>query len=320
MSEAGGASQRHLVLGGRGFIGGHLVDALLTDGQYVRCLYRPIRGEQGSALRQHPNLEIYEGDFTNERDVARALKDCDICYHLISTTLPKSSNEDPAFDVESNLLSTIRLLQHGVRSGLKKVVFVSSGGTVYGVPQQPLISEDHPTNPIASYGITKLAIEKYLQLFQQLHGLDYVVLRLANPFGQGQRVSATQGAIAVFIGKILRGEALEIWGDGSVVRDYVYIQDVVEALLAAARSTSSERIFNIGSGVGHSLNEVISSIEAATGMQAARQYQSSRSFDVPRSVLDIERARRVLGWTPKVSFDRGVHHFATWLLDRPHEW
>ncbi len=315
MSGTGGMPRKNLVLGGRGFIGAHLVDALLADGQHVRCLFRHVPGQQTATVHQHRNLEIVDGDFTNEADVARALENCDVCYHLISTTLPQSSNENPAFDVQSNVLSTIRLLTHGVKSGLKKVVFMSSGGTVYGAPQQSLIGEDHPTNPIASYGITKLTIEKYLHLFYQLHGLDYVVLRLANPFGHGQRISATQGAVAVFTGKILRGEEIEVWGDGSVVRDYIYIDDVIRALLIAADSTSSERVFNIGSGVGHSLNEVIGSIERATGRRALLKYKSSRSFDVPRSVLDIERARRILDWSPRVLFDEGVRKFAAELSE-----
>src|SRR5262249_42060795 len=142
------------------------------------------------------------------------LEGCQTCFHLVSTTLPKSSNADPVFDVESNVLATIRLLTQAIQTGLKKVVFVSSGGTVYGVPKQIPILETHATDPMCSYGITKLSIEKYLHLFHVLHGLDYTVLRLSNPFGEGQRVHASQGAVAVFLGKVLRGETVEIWGDG----------------------------------------------------------------------------------------------------------
>ncbi|OYX12002.1 MAG: hypothetical protein B7Z15_10730 [Rhizobiales bacterium 32-66-8] len=188
-----------------------------------------------------------------------------------------------------------------------------AGGTVYGAPRESLITEEHPTNPISSYGITKLTIEKYLQLFQKLHGLEYVVLRLANPFGHGQRISATQGAVAVFFGKILRGEEIEIWGDGSVVRDYIYIDDVIRALLLAADRGGQDRIFNIGSGAGRSLNDVIRSIEAATGRAAMVNYKPSRSFDVPSSVLNIERARLALDWSPRVAFEEGVIRVAASL-------
>jgi len=307
-------SKRCLVLGGRGFIGSHLVDALLAHGHFVRCFDRPHVVSLGDAYLSDSNFELYEGDLVSEANVTEALVDCDVCFHLVSTTLPKSSNADPVFDVESNVLGTVRLLTHAVQSGLKKVVFVSSGGTVYGVPRQLPIPETHPTDPACSYGISKLAIEKYLGLFKQLHGLDYTVLRLANPYGERQRTHASQGAVAVFLGKILRGDPVEIWGDGSIVRDYIHIADVVDALLAALERTCDEHVFNIGAGRGHSLNEVIDAIERITGRVADRRYLPGRVFDVPVSVLAIERARQSLAWSPKISFDHGLEKFAEWLL------
>ncbi len=308
---------RCLVLGGRGFIGSHLVDGLLDGENYVRCFDRPHLVPLSEAHLSNPDFELYEGDFTSETDVREALADCDVCFHLVSTTLPKSSNADPAFDVKSNILGTVRLLTHAVESGLKKIIFVSSGGTVYGVPTQLPIPESHPTNPVCSYGITKLAIEKYLGLFQQLHGLDYIVLRIANPYGERQRINASQGAIAVFMGKVLRGEPVEIWGDGSVVRDYIHIADVVDALLKSLDKTSAEHVFNIGAGRGHSLNEVLAAIEKVTGRVADRQYLPGRAFDVPASVLSIAQAKRVLNWSPKVEFETGLQKLATWLVHQP---
>lgn len=308
---------RCLVLGGRGFIGSHLVDALLVRGFPVRCFDRPHVVSLGDAHLTNPNFELYEGDLASENDVAEALEGCKVCYHLVSTTLPKSSNEDPVFDIETNVLGTVRLLTHAVKAGMKKVIFVSSGGTVYGVPTQTPIPEEHPTDPICSYGITKLAIEKYLGLFKQLHGLDYTVLRLANPYGERQRTHASQGAVAVFLGKVLRGESVEIWGDGSVVRDYIHIADVVDALLVALERTGNEHIFNIGAGRGHSLNEVLDAIERVTGRTADRRYLPGRAFDVPASVLSIARAKQSLGWSPKVGFEQGLEKFAAWLLHHP---
>ena len=305
--------RRCLVLGGRGFIGSHLINALLDQGHIVRCFDRPNLIQIGSPHLNNPNFETYEGDFASESDVANALIGCDACYHLVSTTLPKSSNEDPVFDVETNVLATIRLLTHAVRLGVKKVIFVSSGGTVYGVPEQVPIMESHPTNPICSYGITKLTIEKYLELFHRIYGLDYTVLRLANPFGERQRLSASQGAVAVFLGKILRGEYVEIWGDGSIVRDYIYISDVVDALLVALGNSSSERIFNVGSGQGYSLNQVLEIIEDVTGITANCRQMPERVFDVPVNVLSIERAHRYLNWAPQVNFEQGLTRFAEWL-------
>lgn len=308
-----------LVLGGRGFIGSHLIDALLEKGFSVRCFDRPHVAPLGETHLGNSLFELYEGDITSEADLIEALNGCNICFHLVSTTLPKSSNADPVFDIESNVLGTVRLLNHAVKLGIKKVIFISSGGTVYGVPMQVPIPETHPTAPICSYGITKLAIEKYLGLFKQLHGLDYTVLRIANPFGERQRTQASQGAVAVFLGNILRGEPVEIWGDGSVVRDYIYIADVVDALLLALEQTGSEHVFNIGAGCGYSLNEVLDMIEKLTGRTAERRYFPGRAFDVPKSVLDIALARQELCWSPKISFEQGVEKFATWLQHHPND-
>ncbi|WP_310354355.1 NAD-dependent epimerase/dehydratase family protein [Paraburkholderia strydomiana] len=311
--EIAASTKRCLVLGGGGFIGSHLTRALLEHGYYVRCFERPHTGASCAQAIEHPNFELFQGDFVNPLDLACALEGVDVCFHLVSTTLPKSSNADPAFDVETNLLGTVRLLTQAVKSGVTKVIFVSSGGTVYGVPQAVPVPETHPTNPVCSYGIAKLAIEKYLALFHQQHGLDYAVLRLANPFGEGQRAESGQGAVAVFLGRILRGETLEVWGDGSVIRDYIYIEDVVTALLLSIDLKGSERLFNIGSGRGHSINEVLDVLERTVGQPAIRRYRPGRSFDVPASVLCIESARRSLGWSPKVDFEEGVERFAAWM-------
>jgi len=304
--------QRCLVLGGKGFIGSHLVEALLAEGYTVRVFDRaniPPLNSAAVAAR----VEWMDGDFTSEADVARALVGCDICYHLVSTTLPQSSNADPVFDVETNIAGTIRLLNHAVSNRVRKVIFISSGGTVYGVPQTVPIAEDHPTNPICSYGITKLAIEKYLHLYHVLHELDYAVLRLANPFGERQRIQASQGAVAVFMGKILRGDKIEIWGDGSVVRDYIYIGDATRAMVMAASHSGAEKTFNIGSGDGVSLNQIIAGIEEVTGRKANVTYTPARAFDVPVSVLALDRAKTELGWTPNTTFTDGLRKLMTWM-------
>lgn len=306
-----------LVLGGRGFIGSHLVDTLLARGHFVRCFDRPHLVPLGESHLSNPNFELYEGDLVSETDVTDALVGCEVCFHLVSTTLPKSSNADPVFDVESNVLGTVRLLNHAVKSGLKKIVFVSSGGTVYGEPIQLPIPETHPTDPVCSYGISKLAIEKYIGLFYRLHGLDYTVLRIANPYGERQRTHASQGAVAVFLGKVLRGEPVEIWGNGTIVRDYIHISDVVTALLAALERSGNEHVFNIGAGQGQSLNEVIDVIEKVTGRTADRRYMPGRIFDVPVSVLAIDRAQQSLAWSPKIDFKQGLERFTAWLKHHP---
>lgn len=310
--SSGAKVERCLVLGARGFIGAHVTDALLRLGIVVRCFDR-----SGPSPSARPvsggSMEFIQGDFTNAVDLERAVDGCTSCVHLVSTTLPKSSNLAPAYDVESNLVGTIRLLELAVRRGMRKVVFVSSGGTVYGIPRSIPIVETDPTEPISSYGITKLAIEKYLHLFHVMHGLDYSILRLSNPYGEGQRLNASQGAVAVFMGKVLDGEPIEIWGDGSIVRDYVYVRDVAGAVLAALHRSPVDRVFNIGSGVGHSLNDLIEALERATGRTALRHYLPARNFDVPANVLSIARAREQLGWSPTVAFDTGIKRFADWI-------
>lgn len=294
-----------LILGGGGFIGSHLTATLLQQNHSVRVFERPYRDRSLSAP-QHPQLEWQEGDFGNAQDIGRALDGIDTVFHLISTTQPKSSNDDPAFDVQSNLLPTLGLLEQLRGEKKTRLVFVSSGGTVYGVPQQTPIPEDHPTDPTCSYGIVKLAIEKYLALYRTLHDLDYRIVRLANPYGPGQEANRAQGVAGTFLYRVSQGEAIEVWGDGSVVRDYLYVGDAVSALCRAAEYEGETRIFNIGSGTGHSVNEILDAVEATVGRKAEVRYTPGRKFDVPVSILDISRARNELGWAPTVDLAEGL--------------
>lgn len=297
--------ERCLVLGGKGFIGSHLVKTLLAAGKMVRVFDRAA-AESLLAPDVREQVEMIEGDFADATCIAVALEGCDICFHLISTTLPKSSNDDTNYDVQSNLISTLQLLELARHTGLKKIIFLSSGGTVYGVPQYCPIDEAHPTDPLCSYGITKLAIEKYLALYHALHGIDYSVLRVSNPYGEGQRLMASQGAAAVFLGRVIKNEKLVIWGDGSVARDYLYIGDLMTAVLAAMHYKGNEHIFNIGSGIPTTLLELIKSIEAVTKQQASINFMHSRLLDVPINVLNIERAKRELNWEPRTSLYDGL--------------
>ena len=297
-----------LVLGGSGFMASHLVEALLEDGCRVRVFDR-TRNPAGP----YSDVEFCLGDWTNSGQVAAALDGCQTVFHLLATTDPRTSNNDPVHDLETNLTASVRLLELARKSSVKKIIFASSGGTVYGVPSTLPIPEHHETKPICSYGIHKLAIERYLDLYQRLHGLDYCVLRISNAFGERQRPNASQGAVTVFLDKALRGEEIEVWGDGSVVRDYVYVGDVASAFCQAARHEGTPRVFNIGCGQGLSVNQLLSAIEALLGRPVARRYLPSRPFDVPVNVLDISQAAAHLDWRPQHSFSEGLRRTLEWL-------
>uniref|UniRef100_B3EN64 UDP-glucose 4-epimerase n=1 Tax=Chlorobium phaeobacteroides (strain BS1) TaxID=331678 RepID=B3EN64_CHLPB len=295
-----------LVLGGNGFIGSHLVDKLLAEGHKVRIFdkyeehYRkPITG-----------CDYRYGDFGNRGLLADALNDIDIVFHLISTTLPETSNDDPVFDVQSNVVETLFLLEQCVAKKIRKVVFISSGGTVYGIPTEIPVHENNPTNPECSYGITKLVIEKYLALFKHLYGLNYVIVRPSNPYGERQNPNSIQGAIPVFLNKVAKGESIDIWGDGEVVRDYIFIDDLVDGIYKAATVKAQSCIFNLGSSTGYSLNYIVKIIRQITGRQVEIKYKAKRTFDIPEIYLDISRAGKELSWAPVTSLESGIEK--TW--------
>jgi UDP-glucose 4-epimerase len=301
---------RCLVLGASGFIGTHLVTELSGLGHQVVAYARYFSGKNLNC--ENANIEYLTGDFVNEHRWDDLLAGVHVCYHLISTTVPKSSNDDPIADVTGNIIGTLRFLE-AVRKKNVRIVFASSGGTVYGRINSDSIDEEHPTDPLCSYGITKLAIEKYLLLYRELHGVRSVVLRIANPYGEGQQPDAIQGAVAVFMGRVLRGHTIDIWGDGSVIRDYIYIQDVVRAMIAASEYGGRLNVFNIGSGAGVSLLELLRMIEQVTAKKADIIFHPSRSFDVPRNVLNIAKAQKELGWTPQVPMIDGLKKTAIWM-------
>ena len=301
-----------LVLGGAGFIGSHLAEALAQEGHRVKLFDRPHVDRLPLFARQH-GFEVFTGDFLNPQALAPALRGTEVVFHLVSTTLPKNSNDNPLYDVESNVLGSLRLLALCREHGVRKLVFVSSGGTVYGLPRKVPVDEGHPTEPICSYGIHKLAVEKYLHLAHRLHGLDYCILRPANLYGPRQRLDIAQGAVAVFLDRALRDQPIQIWGDGSVVRDYVYVGDAVDAILKAARFQGEPRIFNIGSGVGASLNQLVAEIGKLLGRPVRVEHTEARALDVPVNVLDCTLARRHLGWSARTSLGEGLQRTCEWL-------
>ena len=297
-----------LVLGGNGFIGSHVVDHLLAAGHKVRVFDRAPERYREPLKR----VEYRLGGFDDTFQVAEALQGMDAVCHLISTTVPGTSNLDPVADVQSNLINTLLLLEQMRKKGMKRILYLSSGGTVYGNPESSPIREDHPLNPISSYGVVKVAIEKYLNMYQQLYGLEPVILRPSNPYGSRQGHSGVQGLIGTLLARTLAGEALEVWGDGSVVRDYMHVSDLARLCVTALESDSCG-VYNAGSGQGHSINEIITLIRDAIDQQLQVNYRESRAFDVKEVVLDISRAKAAFGWQPKVSLADGISDQLQWL-------
>lgn len=301
------------IVGATGFIGRNLVTALLSQPSppALRVVVRPGSADPFGA---QTGLELRRCGLDDAVRLAEAVAGSEVVYHLVSGSIPSTSNADPLNDVDVNLNGSIRLLEACRQAGVQRVVFVSSGGTVYGRLQQSPVAEDHPTFPICSYGIVKLAIERYLHLYHELHGLDYTVLRASNPYGPFQSASGQQGAVPVFIGKLLRGEPIEIWGDGSVVRDFLYIGDLVRALQQAGRIPRGAcGIFNVGSGIGTSLNDLLDTLSRVSGLRDRRSYRPARAYDVPVSVLDISRIERALGWRPEVGLEAGLRATLEWF-------
>lgn len=303
---------RVLVFGGGGFIGSGIVERLLAESHQVTVFEKSgvphLNGPLASA-----RLTWIHGDILSMEQVGAAIRGVDAVVHLVSTTLPKSSNENPIYDVQSNVVGTLHILNAMVQHEVPRILFISSGGTVYGNPVYLPIDEKHPTEPHVSYGVTKLAIEKYLGIYERLHGIVAMVLRVANPYGERQRVETAQGAVGVFLERALRGLPIEIWGDGSVIRDFIYIRDVAEAFAKALVYEGEERVFNVSSGLGTSLNELVKVIERALGRPVELQHRPGRAFDIPVSVLSNALARREFGWEPRVGLAEGISRTIDWF-------
>jgi UDP-glucose 4-epimerase len=289
-----------VILGAGGFIGGAVATGLTAAGVRVR----------GFGRSPHPShvacAEWVQGDFFDPGTLQQALRGVDTVYHLVCTTVPASSNADIAGDARDNVLGAVQLLECAVASRVRRVVFVSSGGTVYGVTPARPVAETHPTRPICAYGVSKLAVEQYLHLYAHLHGITPLILRVANPYGAQQTGARGQGAIGAFLRKIRAGEALDIWGDGEVVRDYLHLEDLARAFVAVHGYAGEERVLNIGSGEGTSLNRIIALLEQALGHPVERRYTPARALDVPYNVLDITRAKRELHWQPQIMLEAGI--------------
>lgn len=299
-----------LVVGGNGFIGSHLVDGLLARGWQATVL--DIAERRWDAMPA--GVRFIRGDIGDPYLIREALIGANVVYHLAWTTIHEIANQDPAADVQSNLVPTLRLIEACRNAASPRFVFISSGGTVYGPARQLPIPESHPRNPITAYGVSKLAAEKYVQMYHHIDGLDYAVLRPSVPFGPRQNPLGKQGAINVFLHRVAHGLPVTIWGDGQASRDFFYISDLVEALIACGeRPLDRQRTFNIGGREEVSLRQALEIVERTVGRASVVAFQPARPFDAPRIVLDTTLARQTLGWQPRVGFEEGVAQSWDWI-------
>ena len=308
-SSAKMAGMSCLVLGAGGFIGSHLCRELVNAGARVHGF-----GHRPDFPDSLPPMRFTSADFTDRAALALAVDGAEVVFHLLGGTNPEVSNQDPIADLQGNTLASVHLLELCRSAAVKRIVFVSSGGTVYGNPSHLPIAEDAATEPISAYGINKLMVEKYLQLFARLGGSPAVTLRVANPYGEFQSPFRRQGLVAALIETILAGQPVEIWGDGLVVRDYLYVGDLVEALVRASLYEGPEQVLNVGSGIGRSVLDVLESVCIALERRpAAIIHKPSRRADVPANVLDISKIKRTLGWTPQTDWITGLRRTAEWV-------
>ncbi|HEY3104438.1 MAG TPA: NAD-dependent epimerase/dehydratase family protein [Pyrinomonadaceae bacterium] len=304
-SVAKPASGRVVVLGGLGFIGSHICRELTANNYAVR-IFDKLYASRELVADYENQIEIVEGDANRAKDVLAAIRDATVLIDLIHTTVPGSSMKDPVYDISTNVVSTVRWLERLSETNIRRILFVSSGGAVYGVPRMNPITEEHPTNPTSSYGITKLAIEKYISMYASMCGIDYCLVRPSNVYGEGQRLNIGQGVIGVMVDRALRGEQLELWGSGKVSRDYLHVSDLAAAMIKLSEYRGSERVFNVSSGVGHSVLEIIAILENLLGPLPDVVRQPERSYDVPVNVLDSSKLHKETGWRPLVSLEEGI--------------
>jgi UDP-glucose 4-epimerase len=298
------------VIGGAGFIGTYVTRLLAASGREVVVL----DSHDGSATGQVEGVLNLTGDYGNRTVMRSALSGVDEVVHLAYATVPQTSFDDPVHDVLSNLPETVQLLQEAVEAHVSKFLFVSSGGTVYGVASSLPISEEYPTNPISPYGITKLTLEKYAGMFWAISDLPVVIVRPANAYGAGQRAAGGQGFIAAAMHSIIRGQEISVFGAEGTVRDYVHVSDVAGGIVAALDHGEIGATYNIGTGLGRNNLDVLHEIEplaARDGFTLQMKTLPQRSFDVPANVLDSRRLTAISGWQPRVDFASGLE--LAWL-------
>lgn len=303
-----------LLFGAAGFIGTNLALKLMEDSNNKITLV-DINKDFFHPVLCRSNLALVETPIGESTDFETLFAGQDVVYHLVSTTVPTTANQQVAEELRANVVMTARLLDACVACGVKKVIFISSGGTVYGKESQCPLHEDTATNPISSYGIQKVTIEKLLYLYNYMHGLDYRVVRLANPYGPYQRPNGVLGAVTTFTYKALNRQQIAVYGDGSVVRDFIYIDDAIRGILNIANGDAPHKVFNLGSGCGTSIRQVLEQIESTLQIPLEILWQEGRQVDVPVNFLDISRYEATYGPLCPLSLPEGIQKTAAFMKE-----
>lgn len=303
------AQSNVLVVGGGGFIGGHVVSALRRAGANVRVL------DFVPAPSNLDGVDWIAGSISDGTLVASSAIGCDAVIFLANASLPGSSQGDFEREASGHVGTTLRVAEICRDLGVKMFVFASSGGTVYGYNSPPDgIGEEGQTQPLNGYGVSKLSIEHYLRLMSGQGPMRALSLRLSNPYGERQTAHRAQGVVAAAMQHAMAGTTMTIWGDGSVERDFIHVEDVALAFVAALSYSGQYSVFNIGSGRAHSVNSILEAVRRQTGRDLRVSYQPDRPIDVHRNVLNIDRAARELGWSPRIDIESGLERTAKWWL------
>lgn len=300
-----------LVIGGGGLVGAHLVPKLVDSGRRVTVL-----GRGAAPFHPLPEVVTYvSGDF-GDHELIRPLLDAhNEIIHLAYATVPNTSFDNPLADLLQNLPPTVQLFSEVAARG-GRLVLVSSGGTVYGEAMSLPIIESHPTQPISPYGVTKLTLEKYARLYSVTHDLKVITVRPANAYGEGQRPFVGQGFVSTAMASAMQGKPVKIFGEHGAVRDYVYVGDLAEGIMAGLDRGRVGETYNLGAGVGRSNRDVLdemSSLMQEIGCAIRIDYAPERVFDVKANVLDSSKLQQHTGWAPQVSFDEGLLRTREWL-------
>lgn len=305
-----------MLLSGAGFIGTNLVFSLVEDkSNQITVVDTKLEYCCHIERRMYKNVKCIENELSIYTDFEKLIEGQDIIYHLFSTNVPTTSNRHISEEIMINVVTSSNLLDACIKCKVKKIVFLSSGGTVYGKEVGCPLKEETPTNPINSYGIQKITIEKLLYLYWYMYGLEYRIIRLSNPYGPYQRPSGVLGAVSTFIYKALKHENIYVYGDGSVIRDFIYIEDAVRGIRNIVEGENSHRTFNLGSGYGTSIRSVLTTIEEELNLKLNVIHTSSRKVDVPINYLDISRYEEVYGKLNPINLKEGISKTAKFMIN-----